>query len=261
MTSMPRAGSNLPGFRETQLSFAAHIRNPEAHPAPGDVEPRRMQIYLDLFYNNIESFLASGFPIAKKVLGSDFWHVLVREFVHRHGSESPYFLEISQEFLSFLDQRQDLPPHLPPFLLELCHYEWVELALGVSEVEYPTEGYDSKGDLLGGPVMVSPLIWCLAYRWPVHQIGPGRVPEAAPERGTELIVYRRRDDQVKFMAVNAVTLRLIALLQSGSSGKIALQDLAAEMGEPDSQIVYEQGIATMRRLFDAEILLGSTASD
>ena len=259
---MPRAGSNLPGFRETQLSFAAHIRNPDVHPAPGDVDPRRMQIYLDLFYNNIESFLASGFPIAKKVLGEDFWHVLVREFVHRHGSESPYFLEISQEFLSFLDQstRQDLPPHLPPFLLELCHYEWVELALSVSEVEYPVDGYNPQGDLLDGLVMVSPLIWCLAYRWPVHQIGPGHVPETVPEQGTELVVYRRRDDQVKFMVVNAVTLRLIALLESGSSGKIALQDLAAEMGEPGSQIVYEQGLVTMRRLFDAEILLGSRNS-
>ena len=68
---MPRRGSNLPGFRETQIEFSAHIRNPDSNPRPVDVEPRRMQIYLDLFYNNIEGFLANGFPIAKQVLGHD----------------------------------------------------------------------------------------------------------------------------------------------------------------------------------------------
>ena len=65
-----------------------------------------MSIYLSLFYNNIENFLASAFPVAKRVLGEKPWHELVREFVHRHPSTSPYFLEISQEFLSFLGDRK-----------------------------------------------------------------------------------------------------------------------------------------------------------
>ncbi len=252
---MSRTGSNLPGFRETQLVFAAHIRNPEVHPAPTDVEPRRMKVYLDLFYNNIEGFLATGFPVAKKVLGEERWHALVRRFVHRHASESPYFLVISQEFLSFLDTCSD--DDLPEFLLELCHYEWVELALSVSETEYPVDGFDPDGDLMNRPVLVSPLIWCLAYKWPVHQIGPEHIPEVAPDKSTELIVFRRRDDQVKFMVVNAVTLRLVALLTLASTGTDALESLAGEMSGVDSNVIYEQGIATMERLHDAGIILGS----
>ncbi|HKX55116.1 MAG TPA: putative DNA-binding domain-containing protein, partial [Xanthomonadales bacterium] len=35
------------------MAFAAHIRNPAVAPAPADVEDRRMQIYRDLFFNNI----------------------------------------------------------------------------------------------------------------------------------------------------------------------------------------------------------------
>ncbi|MFP6834742.1 MAG: putative DNA-binding domain-containing protein, partial [Pseudomonadales bacterium] len=124
---MQPSGSNLPGFRELQLDFAAHIRNPDANPRPDGIEARRMQIYLDLFYNNIEGFLANGFPITKKLLGSALWHQVARDFVDRHASESPYFLEISQEFLTYLElaKRADLPD----FIIELCHYEWVELAL------------------------------------------------------------------------------------------------------------------------------------
>jgi len=250
---MSRRGSNLPDFRATQLSFAAHIRNPELNPAPADIEPRRMKIYLDLFYNNIESFLSGGFPIAKKILGPDRWHGLVREFVHRHPSESPYFLEISQEFLTFLNEREG--EDLPAFLLELCHYEWVELAIGVSDTELP-EVTDPSGDLLDNPVVVSPLIWCLSYRWPVHEIGPDNKPAIPPADPTELIVYRRRDDQVKFMVVNPVTLRLVELLQGGMTGRAALEALAAELAGVDSKIVYERGVATLERLRDSQVILG-----
>ena len=37
-----KRGTNLPGFVDVQLEFAAHIRNPDLHPAPGDIEPRRI---------------------------------------------------------------------------------------------------------------------------------------------------------------------------------------------------------------------------
>lgn len=255
---MARRGSNLPGFRAAQLEFAAHLRNPEANPRPADVDARRMQIYVDLVYNNIERFLASGFPVARQVLGDERWHRLVREFVHRHPSESPYFLEISQEFLTFLAGRMSAEEErLPPFLLELCHYEWVELALGVSETEIPDDGFDRQGDLLANPILVSPLVWCLAYRWPVHQIGPDHVPVEPPATTTELVVYRRRNDRVAFMAVNPATLRLIELLKSGVTGREALAALAGELTGLDSKVVYEQGLATMERLREAEILLGA----
>ena len=253
---MSRPGSNLPDFRATQLEFAAHIRNPEVNPRPAEVEARRMKIYLELFYNNIEGFLSSGFPIAKKILGNDRWHALVREFVHQHPSESPYFLEISQEFLTFLSERPEGADPLPPFLLELAHYEWVELALGVSELEIPETGYDPEADLLEGPLLLSPLIWCLAYHWPVHQIGPGRIPDSQPAEPTELIVYRQRNDRVAFMEVNSATLRLVNLLEAGEEPAAALAQIASELPALDSKVVYEQGIATLSRLRDAEIVLG-----
>jgi hypothetical protein len=250
-----RPGSNLPDFRAAQLAFAAHIRNPEDNPAPADIEPRRMKIYLELFYNNIEGFLASGFPVLKRVLGEERWHALTREFIHRHPSESPYFLEISQEYLAFLNERGT--EDLPLFVLELAHYEWVELALSVDERVLPDDGIDPDGDLLAAKVMVSPLIWKLAYRWPVHQIGPDHLPDVMPDSPTSLIVYRRRDDEVRFMSVNPTTLRLLELLESGQTGTEALRALAAELDGVDSKVVYEQGIATMERLREAQIILGS----
>ena len=217
-----------------------------------------MQIYLDLFYNNIERFLANGFPVAKQVLGSTLWHAVVRDFVHRHPSESPYFLEISQEFLTFLDhaKRDDLPD----FFLELCHYEWVELALAVAEEEIPSAGVDRYGDLLSGRVIVSPLIWTLSYRFPVHQIGSGFKPFTAPAEPTQLVVYRRRDDRVKFLEANTITIRLLEFLAEASSGGDAIELLQAELAAQDGQDFRDQGLATMERLREAEIILGVESS-
>ena len=48
-------GENLPAHTAAQLDFAAHIRNPSVYPRPSDVPPERMQVYLDLFYNNIQN--------------------------------------------------------------------------------------------------------------------------------------------------------------------------------------------------------------
>lgn len=225
---------------------------------PAGVEQRRMQIYASLFYNTIEGLLAGNFPVARKVLGDQRWHSLVRDFVRRHPSESPLFLEISQEFLAFIEQRGQEPNvELPEFLLELLHYEWIELALSVSELEIPEEGIDPQGNLLEGEVVVSPLIRCLAYRYPVHQIGADHQPQVQPSESTELIVYRRRDDRVRFMRVNSLTLRLVALLSECLSGREALEALAGEAASLDRKVVFKEGIATLERLREAHVILGS----
>lgn len=256
LENVSKPGENLPGFVARQLDFAAHIRNPEAYARPADVEQRRMQIYVELFYNNIESFLSGTFRVAKVVLGDERWHALVREFVHRHPSESPYFLEVSQEFLTFLSERGF--DDLPPFMLELCHYEWVELALSVAEQEIPDDGVDAHGDLQAGVPVISPLIWKLAYRFPVHQIGPGFQPGEPGEAPTQLVVYRGRDDRVRFMEINALTMALLDTLETGNvCGAEALETLAARVPDLDPEVVRQQGLATLERLRDAEIIAGT----
>ena len=40
-------------FQQTQYQFAAYIRDPEHQAIPDQIESRRMAIYRDLFFNNI----------------------------------------------------------------------------------------------------------------------------------------------------------------------------------------------------------------
>lgn len=258
---MRAPGDNLPEFRQRQLEFAAHVRNPEGNPPPGGVDARRMAVYVRLVYNNIESFLARSFPVCKRVLGDACWAGLAREFVHRHGSESPYFRDIPQEFLSFLSGRHG--SNLPDFLLELAHYEWVEVYLATAPEEIPEAGLDPAGDLYSRPVAVSPLIWKLAYRYPVHLIGPDHQPDGPGPLPTYIVVYRRRDDRVRFMVVNALTMALLEELETPSSGAEALSRLVERLSDAgggagtDADTLHKKGIETLERLRKAEIVLGT----
>jgi hypothetical protein len=258
--TMPPKGSNLPRFRSVQLEFAAHIRSPEEIDCPHDVPPRRMQIHLDLVFNNIESFLASAFPIAKMLLGQETWLALVRQFVHRHASESPYFLQISEEFLTFLSDYDST--ELPDFMLELCHYEWVELSLDVAqEVAYPS--YDPHGDSMGRQ-LVSATARALTYAYPVHQIGPDNQPDAVPSEPTYLIVYRGTDLVVRFMLSNVMTHRLLALMREmPASGAISC--LTDELNLSGRSIplskVRSQASTIIEKFRNSGIVLGSIDSE
>lgn len=217
----------MKSFQQTQLAFARHMRAPDEYPAPEGMEDRRMGIYRELVYNNIESLIATVFPVLRSILNDSIWHSMVRDFIHRHECKTPYFLEISEEFLHYLVQVRGICADDPVFLLELAHYEWIELALDVSEDTLPA--IDTlPADLMAARPCVSPLVALLAYQYPVHKVSPRFQPQAMTP--TQLLVYRNRADKVCFMEANPLTQRLLSLLQSQSlTLSDALVIIAAEL--------------------------------
>ena len=88
-------------FQQIQKKFMQHIRDPKHHDFP-EIEDRRLAIYRDLFFNNIEGFVSSAFPVLKSLYCEQSWLALVRQFFIQHDCKSPYFLQISEEFLNYL---------------------------------------------------------------------------------------------------------------------------------------------------------------
>ena len=209
--------------------MASHLRNPQEAPPPAGVEERRLKVYRDLIYNNVEGFVRGGFPVLRSLYADDDWHALVRAFLDGHRCRSPYFLEISQEFIGFLMEGFVPRECDPPFLIELAHYDWVELALDVSEQEIPPPL--AADDVLAVTMHLSPLAWVLSYQYPVHRIGPRFRPTEAGEP-VYLVVYRDRQDAVRFMELNAATARLLELVRDNerATGAGLLDLLARELG-------------------------------
>ena len=246
-------GSTL---RDSQLKMASFLRNPETEAAPEGIEPRRLKIYQDLIYNNIEGLISSGFPVLRTLYADEPWHALVRSFIRGHRCHTPYFLEISQEFLNFLMQDYQPRDGDPPFLAELAHYEWVELALDVSEEEIDADATVEDGDPLAAVPVLSPLAWLLGYQYPVHKIGPTFQPVDLAEP-CYLVVYRNRDDQVKFMELNAATARLLELMRGNSdcTGTQLLEQLASELNMP-AENVLGFGTDLLRELVELSVISG-----
>lgn len=218
-----------------------------------------MAIYRELFFNNLQKLLGNTFPVLKKLHDRERWRSLVRAFMAGHRAHTPYFLEIPREFLTFLEKFQPSPDDFP-FLRELAHYEWVELAVSVSPVENDLSAVDPVGDLLRGAPVRSELAWPLSYRFPVHRISPTFLPRTPGDQPTHLVVYRRANDEVGFMELNPVTARLLEMIDgnaAGDSGRALIERLAGEIRWPDVDALIDHGRQALEDMRGAEILLGT----
>lgn len=251
--------SETPKFIQVQKAFAAHLRDPEKHPAPIDIEDRRMEIYRSLFYGNVESFISGGFPVLRALISDKDWHEMVRDFFANHHSQTPYFLEISQEFLQYLtEEGRNRADSLFPFCLELAHYEWAELAVSVMEDTPERDQIDSTANLLESTPVISQCAWNLTYQYPVHQISPENCPQEVPETPTHLVVYRDSSCDVKFLEINSMTAVLLDTLQSepALTGKEALIKVAEQAGYADTEALLEPGKGLLTDLKTRGIILG-----
>ncbi|MEO2266630.1 HvfC family RiPP maturation protein [Pseudoalteromonas pernae] len=197
-------------FKEVQAQFSAHIRDPENNTCPSDIEDRRMGIYRDLFFNNVNGFLESGFPVLRSIYQDDMWLALVRSFFARHQAHSPYFVDISKEFVTFLAQEYEPLDTDPAFLIELAHYEWVELAVATAK---ETRRYRPVVDIAREPLYFSDCAQVVCYHYPVQTISVQHQPQQPDEVPSYICVYRDTDDEVQFLALNAMTALLLDGIQ------------------------------------------------
>lgn len=244
-----------PSFQAFQRAFTAHIRNPKTCPRPQNVPVRRMAVYTEIVYNNIESTLAACFPVAKSILSTRKWQALVCSFMAEYRASTPLFREISQEFLQHLAAMDTTKLKLPEFLPSLLHYEWVELALSVLDV---TVKVDVPEDILHTPLRLNPALYLLQYAYPVHQISVDFQPKKPAKMPTYLLVFRNANHQIQFIELNPITFQLVSILQNAYlTGEQVLQKLAAQNPQITPEIVLQFGAQTLTELSEKGAILGA----
>ncbi len=248
-------------FQDMQTVFTQHMRDPENNPAPEGVEDRRLKIYRDLVYNNIEDFIANSFPVLRKITPDDQWHKMLRDYVSRHQAHTPLYPKIPQEFLYYLEHERTDHPDDFPFIFELAHYEWIETSVAMDSREIDFTEIDKTGNLLQAIPVLSQLAQPFVYLWPVHKISPDYLPTEQPKEATYIIVYRKTNDDVGFMVLNSVSARLIEKIMNNDkqTGQEILAAIANELNHPDPQVVINGGLGMMRDMHDKNILLGTKA--
>lgn len=247
-------------FQDKQYAFAAHIRDPEHMPAPDGVEDRRMAIYRELFFNNLRNLLGTMFPVLRKLHNDDHWARFIRQFMRKHQAKTPYFLQLPQEFLNFLQTEYEPQTDDYTFLVELAHYEYIELALSISTDTNDLADVNPDDDLLANIPVKSVLTWVYAYQYPVHRISHDFLPTEPSDQPTYLAVYRQANDKVSFLELNPVTASLLNAIDEngdGRSGEELLRNIAADIDYQDVDAFIRHGAAALEEMRELEILTGT----
>ncbi|MCY1419582.1 putative DNA-binding domain protein [compost metagenome] len=228
------------------MQMAQHVRDPQHHEPPPGIEARRLAVYRQLFFGNVQFLLAGSFPVICASLGAQRWQALIQAFYADYRCRTPLFTELAGEFVDYLEGTMADNPDLPPWLTELAHYEWVESALLLRDSSDPA--HDPNADLLDGVTLLSQLAWPLAYQWPVSEIGPEYLPTQAPEQPTLLLAQRGADLKVYFSRLAPLAhALLVSLQQQRCTGREHLQ-LLADALDVDQTAILPQGLALLEKL-------------
>lgn len=241
-----------------QAAFAARIRDPRQAPRPPGAPARRMRVYEQLLFNNLEGFLLACYPVTRKVLGARAWRSTVKEFFSEQHCHSPLFRDIPRAFLSWLEGCAGERFPAWSFLPELMHYEWLELAVATAPEEVDPASIDVQGDLLLGRPALNPSAQLACYRYPVHRIGPRFRPTGPDGEQYCFILFRDETDAVRFIRLNPLSASLLVMLRDHRpGGRGALAHLAGQMQADQFETFLRAGSALLHDLRAQGMILGT----
>lgn len=237
----------MSALSKAQFSFANYIRDPATYPAPDGIADERLNVYRELFFNNVRGFIDTAFPVLHSLYRADAWLALQQRFFAGYACQSPYFLHIAEQFVSFL-QDYELTKQDPPFLAELAHYEWAELYVGTKQAQQVTRRLAPE-DVATSPLTLSELALLSVYRYPVQRISNTFQPEAPGELQCFLI-YRDYQDDVIFVTLSQASLLLLNQLNDNPRQTLSelTQTLAPYLAPLSSTQLQEAALPLLQQL-------------
>ncbi len=242
-------------FQELQREFLAHCRNPEQQPLPTGFDPLGSAIYVDLLYNKFNDSLTTCFPVSYAILGETAWQKLLKDFIADHRCLSPYYRQIPDEFVLYLQNERQVLNDLP-FLPELAHFEWIELVLSIAEEEPNVAETLTDTHLLDSVLVFTPVMKLLCYVWPVQQINQTYQPDVPPTVATHILGFRDAEDQVQFIALNPATASLLMHLQNGHTATQVLQELGKDLTPTELSNLMQFGKGILADLYHQGAIIG-----
>lgn len=204
-------------FQQTQKEFCDWIRKPDSvilH----DPLPSRMQLYRDLLFGNVCSFIDLVYPVAHALLGEKTWQGLCEEFFQKARCQSPFYNDISLQFREYLVEVQHPVLAEYPWLAELLQFEWLELYLDITEIE-PRKWVDNSALL-----QLTQQVWILVYQYPVYLWSYETKQEEIELAPSAVMVWRDHFDQVRTVPISPMFAMLVELLEQQALTQVQLQE-------------------------------------
>ncbi|MGN5753760.1 DNA-binding domain-containing protein [Acinetobacter calcoaceticus] len=196
-------GNQTP-FQTMQQQFCEWIRDPDLE-IPQELPVERMQIYRDLLFNNVSSFIDLVYPVARAMLPELKWQQVLSEFFQKARCRSPLYNDISLEFREYLAEQRHPIMQEYPWLAELLQFEWLELYLDTVEIEDVVlhENYAWQ---------LSTQVWVLVYQYPVYRWTTLTTQEQVELSPSAVMVWRDEQDRVRIEQLSPLFAMLIEQL-------------------------------------------------
>lgn len=189
-----------------QKLFADSIRRIKA-PVPELLDPRGLSIYRRLIHNNIRQFLELCFSDSKLLVDATYWQQLQQRFVAEATLQSPFFNDIPQQFLEYINEipEEDRPANA---ILEMMDFEVGLLKAEITITSEVNGVWDT--DTL--------LVWSPAACLKEYQFDfiSSSLTEYKEEK-TYVIIWRNKEDDVCYQSLELAEWLLLRYFSEQSS--------------------------------------------
>lgn len=227
-------------LHELSQTIRGKNKAPDDHP---------LSLYQTLIHNNLSSVVSPCFPVLRSLLKTGQWDKFINGFLQNYQAKFTSYHRVPEHFVDYLSQLDNLPY---PFIAELAHYEWLELAVETAQLpEAPLSLIHPVADTL---FTMPPSARFQLYDYPVHLIDQTHIPEK-PD-ATALIVYRPFDQRkIEFMKINLLSYHCLHfLVNEGLTLNQYLQAVAEQQNEPITDAIKEQYCQLLASLHQQSII-------
>lgn len=242
-------------FVEVQNKFMDYIKNP-SNPLPEGIEKRRMSVYRELFFNNIKGFVSNAFPVLETLYTEEQWDDLIQSFFATHDCQTPIFVEIAQEFLVFLQSEYEPKDYDPVFMLDLAHYEWLELIVSVAQAQRNLTQLRAE-EIESATLCLSDFAKVAQYAFDVQHISVDYQPIEPLETPRFYCVYRDKDEEVSFLQLTPLTAQVLSFIEHEVETSFAALTSWLEQMYPQMELAeIQQGcLHLMQQMAEKQIVL------
>jgi hypothetical protein len=126
--------------------------------------------------------------------------------------KTPIFVEIAGEFLAFLQHEYTPLEHDPVFMLQLAHYEWLELCAAVAPDTIESQ-LITTDELEHYHLCLASHAKIAQYSFDVQHISIDYQPIEPTAQAHFFCVYRDSDDQVAFLKLTPLSAQVLAYIE------------------------------------------------
>ncbi|OGA16241.1 MAG: hypothetical protein A3H32_07710 [Betaproteobacteria bacterium RIFCSPLOWO2_02_FULL_63_19] len=232
----------MPSLHELQARFAAALNDAkQTQPAtrlfsgPRAMTLARLAIYRGNVHGNRANALAGAYPIARKIVGDEFFDAMAREYARGHRSRCGDLNEYGEYFPDFVAAF----PHTAdlPYLPDVVRMEWLAhrayyaadpAPFDASALAgLPTERYGGLRPRLAGGCALLESAWPLGRIWTLHQDDYGGAFEIDLDAGPDRVLIHRPAWRVQVCSLAPGDFRFLESASCGATLDDAFEAAAA----------------------------------